>query len=119
MGRSDGIIIVEDEPLIVMMVEQMVQDLGYRVDGCAGSEADALALLQITSPVLAILDVKLGSSTSLSIAAACSDRGIPVIFATGLPPSEFSKFSNGVPVLNKPFSFDEFTRVLDQVLRGR
>jgi DNA-binding response OmpR family regulator len=116
MLQSSGIIIVEDEPLIAMMVEQMAADLGYQVQGCAGTEDDALELLEATAPAAAILDIKLGSQTCLSVATRCRERGIPVIFTSGLPAVDADVFANGEPVLNKPFSFEDFRDVLHHVL---
>jgi CheY-like chemotaxis protein len=116
MLQSSGIIIVEDEPLIAMMVEQMAADLGYRVEGCVGTEDDALELLEATAPAAAILDIKLGSQTSLSVATLCRKRGIPVIFTSGLPAVDADVFADGEPVLSKPFTFEDFRDVLHQVL---
>ncbi len=116
MMASSGIIIVEDEPLITLMVEQMVEDLGLRVFGSAVSENEAFQLLDLTAPAAAVLNVKLANGTSLGVAAACNDRDIPIIFTTGLPPEEFDQFSEGHPVLNKPFSFEDFQAALRRAL---
>ncbi|MHA6299283.1 response regulator [Devosia sp. CAU 1758] len=113
MTQRQSVIIVEDEPLILMMVEQMAEDLGLVVAGCAFSEADAVALLECTTPDIAILDVKLGANTSLAVAAACKDRGIRVIFTTGFSPDAYGNFSDGQPVLNKPFTLDDLREALE------
>ena len=115
MHHSQGIMIVEDEPLSAMTLEQMVEELGFRVAGCAGSESDAFALLNATNPCAAILDLRLGLHTSLAVAGACKDRGIPVVFATGFSPSEYGRFCEGQPVLKKPFSCDELAKVLSSL----
>lgn len=115
MYQPNGILIVEDEPLLALSLEQMVEELGYRVEGCASTETDAFALLNLTEPYAAILDVRLGLHNSLGVAAACKDRGIPVIFSTGFSPDEYGRFCDGQPVLNKPFSRDELKDALASI----
>ena len=110
---DQSLIIVEDEPLISMMVGEIAEDLGWKVDGSAQTEADAFALLNRSVPSLALLDINLGLTTSLAVAASCRDRGIPVVFITGYSAKEVSPLCGGAPVLAKPFSPED----LDQALR--
>ena len=117
MFQHHRVLIVEDEPLILMMVEQMVEDLGLIVDGCAYSEDGAIEMLKDTAPDIAILDVKLGEDTSLAVAGACKARGISVIFTTGLSPDDYGQFCDGHPVLNKPFTIEDLTEALEAVDR--
>lgn len=114
MLQHQSVIIVEDEPVILVMVEQMVEDLGLTVVGCAFSEADAVDLLNHTTPHIAILNVKLGTDTSLAVADACKERGISVVFATGLSPDSYFQFCDGQPVLNKPFTIEDLSEALER-----
>jgi CheY-like chemotaxis protein len=110
---DQSLIIVEDEPLISMMMEEFADELGWSVSGCAYGEADALILLDCTSPQLALLDINLGANTSLSVAAACRQRDIPVVFITGYTARDVPSECGDAPVLAKPFSPND----LDQALR--
>jgi len=116
--RESSLVIVEDEPVISLLIEEMAVDLGWRVEGCAYSEAAGLALLERCNPDLALLDVNLGSGNSLGVAMACQSRGIPVVFVTGYADSDIPRSVAGAPVLSKPFTADDLARALARGLAG-
>ena len=97
-------ILVEDEPLISLMIQDYLADLGWAVDGTAHTEADAFALLNGCRPELALLDINLGKTTSLAVASACRDMGIAVVFITGYVARDVPYQCGNSPVLPKPFS---------------
>lgn len=107
------LIIVEDEPLIADGIELMVTDCGWETVGSASTEQGGHELLSTHRPDLAILDIKLGSgTTSASIAAACRERGIKIIYITGYDAIEVSAREDAVTVLTKPFTDDELAAAL-------
>ena len=79
------ILVVEDEPLIAMMLADGLERGGYEVMGPAASATEALALCDAAVPDLALLDVDLrGGGNGVVLARALSGRwGVPVIFASG------------------------------------
>lgn len=109
------LIIVEDEPLISMMMEDTARDLGWIVAGSAHSEADAFGLLERCHPSVALLDINLGLTTSLAVASSCRDRGIAVIFVTGYTARDVPLQCEDAPILAKPFSSVELERCLKRV----
>lgn len=102
VGRS--LIVVEDEPLIAIMVEELAQDLGWTVVGSAHSEAEAFDVLTGCDPGLALLDINLGLATSLAVASTCRDRNIAIVFMTGYTAKDVPLQCGDAPVLSKPFS---------------
>lgn len=76
------ILVVDDEPLISMLVENWLGELGCEVVGPARTVADGLALAdgQLDG---AILDVNLAGGTCYPLANALRLRGVPLAFATG------------------------------------
>ena len=76
------ILVVDDEPLISMLVENWLGELGCKVVGPARTVADGLALAdgQLDG---AILDVNLAGGTCYPLANALRLRGVPLAFATG------------------------------------
>ena len=50
------ILVLDDEPLIAMMVEDWLMDLGHEIVGPAHSVASALSLLEQSAPDAAILE---------------------------------------------------------------
>jgi CheY-like chemotaxis protein len=53
------ILIVEDEPLIAMMLAEWLVELGHEALGPAETVGDALRLIEETAPSAAILDINL------------------------------------------------------------
>jgi CheY-like chemotaxis protein len=118
LPRKSSVLVVEDEPLISIMVEDMLHDMGLRVTGIAQTEQAALDLLRSDRPSVALLDVNLGSSDSLMVASACRAAQIPVIFTTGYTANDLPEGCQDTPVLAKPFSPEELEEVVMRVLRG-
>lgn len=70
-------------------------------------------LLENLKPSVALLDINLGTATSLGVAALCRDRGISVIYVTGYSGDEIPRQCRDAPVLTKPLSSDELARALE------
>jgi CheY-like chemotaxis protein len=109
------ILIVEDEPLIAMMIEDMVVDLGHSVSATARDNAEATAAVGEGRSDIALLDVNLGGGTSLAVAELCFVRNLPVVFTTGYSRSDLPAICQDRPVLSKPFTIDDLRRVLSEV----
>ncbi|HEV2567697.1 hypothetical protein [Sphingomonas sp.] len=78
MTEAPAILIVEDEPLISMMLEDFLDALGYRLAGCVDRVDDALDHVARGGFSAALLDVNLrDGETSWPVADALSDRGQP------------------------------------------
>lgn len=117
MQYSDrNLIVVEDEPLISVMIEDMVQDLGWVVQGSARTEADAFTLLNRGEPDLALLDINLGLTTSLAIAASCRHRQIPIVFMTGYTARDIPTQCGNAPVVTKPFTQEQLDQAMHRAL---
>ncbi|MBL8846222.1 MAG: response regulator [Hyphomicrobium zavarzinii] len=78
------ILVVEDEPLIAIVLADILQDAGCIVVGPAYDTRQALECISLNSIDAAVLDVNLGSGqTSAPVADVLNERDIPYIFATG------------------------------------
>jgi CheY-like chemotaxis protein len=108
------VLIVEDEPLIAILAEDMIQELGYEVVGTAHSVLEALSALLEHRPEIALLDIKLRSETSLPIAELCRQLGIRVAFTTGYSARDIPEECGDAPVLAKPYSLVELQEALER-----
>ena len=114
--RDRRILVVDDEPLISMLVEGWLKELGCEVVGPARSVQDGLDLAGRTELDGAILDINLEGESSLALANALRLKGIPVAFATGDSGLyEDSGFVDPI-LLNKPFVFEEVKAVVSKLL---
>ena len=113
-GRS--ILVVEDEPLIAMMLEDFLETLGHEVHATCGSLADALEEAEKGGFDVAILDVNLNGESAWPVARKLREKKVPFVIATGghvePPPAEFAD----VPLIEKPYTVDRVTPALDAVL---
>ncbi len=78
------ILVVEDEPLIGIMLTDILESVGCVVLGPAYDVRQAMNYLDVDRIDCAVLDVNLGAGqTSAPIADALEERKIPFMFATG------------------------------------
>lgn len=82
-GVSGCVLLVEDNLIIALDAEEMLRALGATEVAVASNVADALRLIEDTTPSFALLDVNLGSEMSWPVAARLRALGVPYIFATG------------------------------------
>lgn len=114
-GSNMRVLVVEDEPLLSMLLEESVAELGYELAGSAATVDQALATLATSQIDLALLDFSLGQDkTSLPVAEQLRAAGIPFIFLSGHQTLEADGDVPPAPLLTKPFSLDQ----LDDAIRG-
>lgn len=114
MSGPQNILVVEDEPLIAMMLEDFLDVLGKTMAGSADTVADALAVIEAGGVDAAILDVNLrAGEKSWPIADALAARGIPYVFATGGSADSLADAYRDRPTLPKPFTMDAVSKALD------
>ena len=116
MPESRSVLIVEDEPLIAMMLEDFLDSLGHRIAGTCETVSEALEKVDEGGFDVAIVDVHLKGEHVWPVADRLSARGIPFILATGghisPPPPEHEN----APVLNKPYTIDSIEPAIDKAL---
>jgi CheY-like chemotaxis protein len=114
MSSTRRILIVEDEPLISMMLEDFIDALDREVAGAADTVAGAIALIEQGGIDAAILDVNLrGGEQSWPVAERLAKEGIPFILATGGAGDMIAEQFRSRPILSKPFTMDGVERALD------
>ena len=102
-NRNVRVLVVEDEPLVAMMIEEVLSRGGFSLAGSAANSGQAMKILSQTTPNVAILDLNLGyGQTSLPVAEELERRGIPFIFVTGLNEFAIPQRFRDRPRLSKP-----------------
>jgi CheY-like chemotaxis protein len=116
-GRARGkrVLVVEDEPMIRLLLDDMLNDLGYSMAAEAGRLDEALAAASEAEFDVAILDVNLNGEPITPVVEVLVRRGVPFVFVSGYArrgiPEEHSK----IPLLQKPFQADGLARALAAV----
>ena len=106
------ILVVEDEMLVVMMIEDMLADLGCKSVASAATVDKAFALIHAQVFDLALLDMNLNGNDSYPVAEALSARGIPFFYSTGNAGETSKHGYSDRPVLRKPFKYEELVATI-------
>ena len=93
--------------LVLMMIEDMLGDLGCESVTSAATVEQAIALIEAQVFDAAMLDMNLDGDNSNAVADALAARGVPFIFSTGNSGRDMREGFSDRAVLRKPFSFDE------------
>jgi CheY-like chemotaxis protein len=119
MTEARSILIVEDEPLIAMMLEDFLESLGHNVVGTCESLEEALERVAAGGFDVAIIDVQLkDGKTVWPVADRLARDGTPFVLATGghidAPPAQHA----AAPVLAKPYTIDAIEPALERACGG-
>jgi DNA-binding response OmpR family regulator len=107
------VLVLEDEPLLAMLLEQNLTELGYSLAGSAATVPQALALLDEQAIDCALLDWSLGDDeTSLPVARRLRQEGRPFCFLSGHSSLEASPLIDDAPLLTKPVRLEELDSAL-------
>lgn len=110
------ILLVEDQLVIAMDAEMMLAGKGASAIETAASPAEALRKLAHFTPDAAVLDVNLGTETSLPVAEELARRNIPFVFATGYGDNIMVPQSFAAPTIRKPYDEAVLARALSAAL---
>ncbi len=107
-----AVLLVEDEALIRMMVADMLEESGHRVQAEASRIEAAVEIARTGSSDVAVLDVNVAGDRIDPIVDILKERDIPMVFATGYGREGVPSGANGSPVLRKPFTPDALEEAL-------
>ena len=97
------LLVVEDEYLIRMLLEDMLDDLGYGVAAAVGTLSEARQIAADGDFSAAILDVNLDGQEIYPVADILTKRGLPFVFVTGYGDRSLPEPYRGRPALHKHF----------------
>ena len=110
------VLLVEDEPLVSMMLADMLSAFGHKVDGPYSRFSDAILAAKRNNLQAGILDVNLGGEKTYAVADILRDRKIPFAFVTGYAPDAIVPAFAHAPVLQKPIEAAKLHALLQQIV---
>ena len=130
LGRSTGgqremtgssmegkrILVVDDEPLLVMDLVDTLSNVGCVIVGPASNHAQAKVLIVEADFDAALMDVNLGGQQVDDLAAALTQRNIPFAFVTGYGREGLPQSFQHAPLVGKPFSQQQLLDVVRQLV---
>ncbi len=113
------VMLVEDEPSVLNVVQRILRRRGYLVDAFAGP-AEALTHLEMAEepPELLVSDVSMPGMNGMELAEQIRRKipAIRVLFMSGQLPVGLSEAMEGEVFLEKPFTSEALLRKLDQIV---
>ncbi len=107
------ILLVEDEPLVAAMLEDMLADFGCILAGTAATVSGALAAVEAATDIdAAILDVNLGGQKVFPVADILVSRGVPIVFSTAYGPGDLADRYPHARIIQKPYSPEALAELL-------
>ena len=116
----DGLrcLVLDDELWIALDIEHILKTAGAADVTCVANLADAAAALQNDVPfAVAVIDIDLGGSDSMTLLSALQERGVPFIFLTGMGHDDpRARLYPDAPVVDKPYRVDALLVALRRAL---
>jgi len=110
--RGLRVFVAEDEGLVLMLLEELLEDIGCRVVAKATTVSGALSLLGAGDFDIAVLDVQLGTEAIDPVVDAVLARSVPLVLATGYDSAVIAKKFPRATILKKPYSLKTLREVL-------
>ena len=108
--------ILEDEPLISLLLEELIETSGHPVAGVAVTLSQARAIMAAQDLDIAFLDLFLqGQETSVELSRELAEKAIPVLFVTGNEQECRNHRARAVGYIEKPFGRRTMIAALDLV----
>lgn len=116
--RNLRVLVVEDEPLVIMALADELERAGARIAGLAVSVDEALLLVTSRGAEAAILDVELRTGWVFPVADLLLARGTPFVFATAHDAARLPERFAGIPLCPKPQPPAEVIGALARLIAG-
>jgi CheY-like chemotaxis protein len=113
MSLNWSVLVVEDEPLISMLLVELLDELGCTVAAQASNVTEGLARANDTVFDAAILDVNLRGEPVWPLADFLHERGIRFVLATGYDGNQTKQRYPKAVTLAKPYALENLRQALD------
>ena len=108
---------MEDNLIIAMDGESILEELGAREVHIAANAGAALQIMDDHTIDIAVLDLNLGTETSLVVADRLAEQNIPFVFASGYGDSQILAAPHGERVMvTKPYDNSSLAKALNKAL---
>lgn len=110
------ILVVEDEPLLAMLLEDNLIELGHEPGGSAATVEQAMGMLDAQSYDAALLDYSLSDdTTSAPVAERLRREGKPFYYLSGHASIGSGEHVPEAPLLTKPVSLAALRGAIDSM----
>jgi PAS domain S-box-containing protein len=110
------ILVIEDEPMVALVVVDMLEEFGIRPVGPAPNVEQALAMIAGETLDAALLDANLAGARVDALAAALTRKSVPFAFITGYDRDSLPAAFRSAPIIPKPFTHAKLRAGLHDLL---
>ena len=111
------VLVIEDSFLVMMAIEDLFEQLGWKIIGPATRVDEALELARTEEFDAAFVDINLAGEMSWPVAAVLKERGIPFAFSTGYNLDTLLPASlHGTEIVNKPYQLNDVERCIRKII---
>jgi CheY-like chemotaxis protein len=115
-AAAQRVLVVEDEYLIRMLLEDMLNDLGYEIGAAVGTIPEASEAAVNMQLDVAILDVNIDGKEIYPVADILAKRKVPFVFVSGYDEGSLTERYRNHPSLQKPFQVEQLKATLAKIL---
>jgi CheY-like chemotaxis protein len=112
------VLVVEDEFAVLVLVEEMLADLGCEIAASTWRVSQALELIDRCALDVAVLDVNVAGEMVYPVAEVLAARRIPIVFSTGYGINGLSEHWRGWPILQKPYRTEQLGAALRTAMQS-
>lgn len=110
------VVCLEDNPLIVFHLQQMIEDLGHHFVRAFESFCDMREQVEVEHIDCVLIDIDLTDGrTGPDAATWLQERGVPALFVTGQDRLACELSDRVMGIVPKPVSFDALRHALDLI----
>lgn len=115
-GLRTKVLLIEDDPLVALLLEDMIGEMGHEIMGVAATREEAVHTARAGEPGLIITDIVLADRSSGldAVADICRERSIPTVVLTGYP-DRIRKGSRKF-LVPKPFEYGSLETAVNSAL---
>lgn len=118
-AASRSVLVVEDEPLIGMMITSLLLEMDFEVIGPFGRLEQAMDAAAKSPVMYALLDINVAGEPVYPLASQLERQGVRFAFVSGYSDAGVDGRFARVPVLHKPVERDAFRELLESLARPK
>lgn len=118
-GKGETILVVDDEPIVRELVQQMLMLLGYGVlTACNGAEALAACDEHQDTIELVLTDVRMPEMNGFELSDSLKQvrPGLGLVFMTGYTPDDFTQLQHPTTWITKPLTLSRLAWAIREAL---
>ncbi len=110
------VFVVEDEFAVLLLVEDMLVQLGCAVVASVSRIAPALEIARSGAFDAAVLDINVAGEAIYPVVEILASRNVPIAFSTGYGAAGVAAAWRAWPILQKPYSAEQLAHALLQAI---